>query len=129
MITVYDLSLDFDENFNFPTNSTIGKICDEDIAICFYNSKRILSHITTVGGLCNSSYSVKAITVLLRYTTDNLEAEQQAIAIQNYFNERKCIINQKNIYFKLLYQEPIFLGTDDTGVYEYSFEIDVYYER
>lgn len=129
MITVYDLSLDFDSNFNFPKTSTTGKISDDSVAVCFYNSKRVMPQINTIGGAENSSYGIKAITVLLRYTNDNYQAEQQALKIQNFFNRRKCEINQKNIRYELLYQEPIFLGTDDKGVYEYSFEINVYYER
>lgn len=129
MITVYDLSLDFDENFDFSESSTTGKISDEDIAVCFYNSKRIIPQINAVGGDKNSSYGIKAITVLLRYTNNNYQAEQQALKIQNFFNRRKCKINQRNIRYELLYQEPIFLGTDDKGVYEYSFEINIYYER
>lgn len=129
MITVFDLSLDFDNNFDFPKTSTTGKISDEDIAVCFYNSKRVIPVIRVVGGDKNSSYGIKAITVLLRYTNDNHKAEQQALKIQNFFNRRKCKINQKNIFYELLYQEPIFLGADDKGVYEYSFEINVYNER
>lgn len=129
MITVYDLSLDFDSNFNFPETSTTGKISDNSVAVCFYNSKRVIPQINAIGSAENSSYGIKAITVLLRYTNDNYQAEQQALKIQNFFNRRKCKINQKNIRYELLYQEPIFLGTDDKGVYEYSFEINVYYER
>lgn len=129
MISIYDLSLDFDENFTFEQSSTTGKISDSDIAVCFYNSKRSLPIIKTVGGKKNSSYGVKAVTVLLRYTDNNCKAELKAIEIQNYFDERKCRINGKNVYFTLVYNEPIFLGTDSTGIYEYSYELNIYYER
>jgi len=144
MITVYDISVDFDDNFNFEKSfydvsvdlnedfekpSTTGKINDAEIAICFYNSRRNVQKISAIGGKENSSYGVKAITALLRYTTDNSRAERQALLIQNFFNERKTKINGKNVRYALLYEEPIFLGTDEKGVYEYSFEINVYYER
>lgn len=129
MITIYDLSLEFDENFGFEKSSTIGKISDDEIAICFYNSKRPSPMVNALGGRHNSSYGIKAVTILLRYSTDSLKAEQQAMAIQNYYDERKCRINGRNVYFTLVYNEPIPLGTDDSGVYEYSFELNVYYER
>ena len=85
--------------------------------------------IKTIGGKKNSSYGVKTATVLLRYTDNSYQAELKAAEIQNYFDERKCRINGKNVYFTLVYNEPIFLGTDDTGIYEYSYELNIYYER
>ena len=129
MISIYDLSLDFDENFIFENNSTTGKISDGDKAVCFYNSKRSSPMIKAAGGKKNSSYGVKAVTVLLRYTDNSYKAELKATEIQNYFDERKCRINGKKVYFTLVYNEPIFLGTDNTGVYEYSYELNIYYER
>ncbi len=128
-MTIYDLSLDFDENFSFPKMSTTGKISDEEIAVCFYNSKRLFPKNNSVGGKKNRSYDFKSITILLRYTKNSREAERTALSIQDFYNERKTIINQKKVYFFPVYQEPIFLGTDDSGVYEYSFEIDIYSER
>jgi len=128
-MTLYDLSLDFDENFSFPKMSTTGKISDEEIAVCFYNSKRLFPKHSSVGGKENSSYDFKSITILLRYTKNSREAERTALSIQDFYNERKTIINQKKVCFFPVYQEPISLGTDDSGVYEYSFEIDIYSER
>ena len=129
MITIYDLSLEFDENFGFEKSSMVGKIGNDEIAVCFYNSKRQSQPVKALGGRHNSSYGIKALTILLSYTTDSLKAELMAIAIQNYYDERKCRINGRNVYFTLLYNEPIALGTDERGVYEYSFELNVYYER
>ncbi len=129
MISIYDLSLDFDENFNLGQSSTIGKISDSDIAVCFYNSKRVSMMSKAVGGAKNSSYGIKAVTVLLRYTNDALKAETMALAIKDYFDERKAVINGKKARYQLVYNEPVFLGTDDTGIYEYSFELNIIYER
>ena len=120
----------FKDNFKWTDSISIGKIDNnQEKAICFYNSNRNLAYVGTIGGLKNKSTNIKPITILLRYTKNQNDAEIMAQQIYDFFNERSFFINQKRIFTQMIYSEPISLGTDDKNVYEYSFELDFYEER
>lgn len=120
----------FKENFKWTDSISTGKIDNnQEKAICFYNSNRNLAYVGTIGGLKNKSTNIKPITILLRYTKNQNDAEIMAQQIYDFFNERSFFINQKRIFTQMIYSEPISLGTDDENVYEYSIELNFYEER
>lgn len=120
----------FKENFKWTDSISTGKIDNnQEKAICFYNSNRNLAYVGTIGGLKNKSTNIKPITILLRYTKNQNNAEIMAQEIYDFFNERSFFINQKRIFTQMIYSEPISLGTDDENVYEYSIELNFYEER
>ena len=67
---------------------------------------------------------IKPITILLRYGKNQREAEIMANKIQDFYDKRSFNTKEAQIYSILMYQAPIYLGTDDNNIYEYSFEID-----
>lgn len=101
---------------------------NQEKALCFYNSRRG-SYIGTVGGKQNKSTIKKPITILLRYTKNQNTAELKAQEIFEFFEERTFFIAEKRVFVQMQCPEPISLGTDSNGVYEYSFELDLYIER
>ena len=116
--------------FKWIDSISIGKIDNnKEKAICFYNSKRNNSYIGVFGGAKNKSTNIKPITILLRYTKNQNDAEIMAQKIYDFFNERSFFINEKRVFVQMLYGEPINLGTDDNNVYEYSIELNFYEER
>ena len=120
----------FKENFKWAESISIGKIDDnQEKAICFYNSNRNLAYVGTIGGIKNKSTNIKPITILLRYTKNQNNAEIMAQQIYDFFNERSFFIENKRIFTQMIYSEPINLGTDDNNVYEYSIELNFYEER
>lgn len=120
----------FKENFKWIDSISIGKIDNnQEKAICFYNSKRNQNYIGTFGGKANRSTDIKPITILLRYTKNQDSAEQMAQKIYEFFEERTFFIDDKRIFTVMIFSEPINLGTDENGVYEYSFEMNFYEER
>ena len=120
----------FKENFKWTDSISIGKIDNnQEKAICFYNSNRNLAYIGTLGGLENKSTNIKPITILLRYTKNQNDAEIMAQKIYDFFNERSFFTENKRIFVQMIYSEPISLGTDDNNVYEYSIELNFYEER
>lgn len=128
---VDDYRQDFVDNFNgwdgyMPTTGKIDK--NQEKAICFYNSKRTLSYQGVVGGKEHKSTIIKPIAILLRYTKNQKYAEIMAKQIFDFYNERSFFINNKRIFTMMVYNEPIDLGTDDKGVFEYSFEL-LFYEE
>ena len=113
----------FKTSFNWNEGISIGKIDNnKEKALCFYNSKRTLSPIKAIN---NSTYKIKPITILLRYTKNQDTAEIMANSIYEFFDDKEFMIEEKQIITQHIYSEPINLGTDDNGVYEYSLEINM----
>lgn len=120
----------FKSEFNWSDTISIGKIDNnQEKAICFYPSKRNIAKINTLGGKKNKGYNLEPITILLRYTKNQVSANTKAQEIYDFFNERSFLIENKRIFVIMRSEKPIWLGTDDKNVYEYSFELDFYKER
>lgn len=119
----------FKSTFGWSDGISVGKI-DKNLekAVCFYNSRQPPAKISTVGGKKNKSYDFKSITILLRWTTNATEAEEKAEEIFEFFDEKTFIHDKKRVFVISRYEHPIDLGTDERGVYEYSFEFDLYSE-
>ena len=114
---------DFKTSFNWKEAISIGKIDNnKEKAICFYGSKRSLSPIKAID---TNTYKIKPITILLRYTKNQDTAETMAYSIYDFFNDRVFEIDGKVVVSQHTVSDPISLGTDDNGVYEYSFEINI----
>lgn len=120
----------FKTAFEWSDSISIGKIDNnQEKAVCFYNSKRQLAFSPVIGGKNNKSTYVKSITILLRYTKNQDSAENKANLIYEFFEGRTFFIGEKRIFTMMNTDEPINLGTDEKGVYEYSIEMDLYIER
>ncbi len=117
----------FKETFLWRESISIGKIDkDKEKALCFYNSRIQSPKTGTVGGKKNRSYEMKPITLLLRYGTNADIAEIKAKEIYDFFDEREFFLDDKRVFVVSRYDRAIDLGTDDNGIYEYSFEFNVY---
>lgn len=117
-----DYKDEFKSSFNWKEKITVGKTDkNQEKIITFYNSKRTKNN---VGFKESKTTKVKPITILLRYGKNQREAEIMANKIQDFYDKRSFNTKEAQIYSILMYQEPIYLGTDDNNIYEYSFEID-----
>jgi hypothetical protein len=126
-MTLKELKDYFKKEFQWNNSISIGKIDNnKEKAICFYNSKYNLAYQGVIGGKKNKSTKIKPITILLRYTKNQNEAEEMATSIYEFFEERTFFIDKKRIFTQMVYEHPIDLGTDDNNVYEYSIEIYFY---
>lgn len=83
-----------------------------------------------------SSYSVASVQLLYHCAKNAREAEQAArelyAALVNragFDFGRDSIGYAHCFYIELPYDEPIFLGTDDNGVYEYHVAFNIYYKE
>lgn len=111
---------------SFPKIS-INKVDNNlEYTLCIYNSKR---NISPINNLQLSTYSVKPLTILIRYGQNQDKAEIEINELYKFFDNKKTIIGNKKVSFKHCFENPINLGTDDNGIQEYSLEIDLYYER
>ena len=120
----------FKTEFKWTDAISIGKIDNnQDKAICFYPSKRDIGKIKTLGGKKNKGYDLIPVSILLRYTKNQVSADDKAQEIYDFFDEGSFLIEDKRIFAIMKSENPIWLGTDDKNVYEYYFELDFYKDR
>ena len=113
-------------------NVYCGKLDNKkDKSIGVYNLNRQRPPQTAVGGLNNSSYRVKSISILVHWNTSVRDTEKAAEQLYNMLTDMNHItINDTQVFFtKMLVDEPVDVGTDDKGIFESVIELDIYYER
>lgn len=108
----------------------IGKIDGaKEQCIGIYSIRGPRSHIA-LGGLKNTTYSTKAISILIHWGKNANIAEQKAQEVYNVLFGQKAIIGGKRVIsFNMRTSEPISVGTDKNGVYEYVIEVNIIHER
>ncbi len=84
-----------------------------------------------IGGLNNTSYDVKKISVLVHWNRNAVQTEEAALSLFEKLRAQTDFeIGQMHVqYLQLLMPEPQDVGTDDGGVYERVIWFDLYYER
>lgn len=83
-----------------------------------------------LGGLSNTSYSTKAISILVHWGKNNTAAEEKAQEVYNaMFGQPAIIAGHRIINFDIKTSEPIGVGTDENGIYEYVINTYIIYER
>jgi hypothetical protein len=83
-----------------------------------------------LGGLDKTSYSTKAISILVHWTKNSNTAEQKAQEVYNsLFGQAATIGGKRVIKFDMQTSEPVGVGTDDNGFYEFIINTIIYFER
>lgn len=99
-------------------------------AIVIYNGNAFINPMA-IGGLKNSSYRGKGIRILVHWNKNAKDSELRAQkvykAIHGLTNE--TIANKRVVQFNMRDPEPIFLGVDESGIYEYVIDLEMIIER
>lgn len=83
-----------------------------------------------VGGLENTSYATKSISILVHWGKLTTPAEQKAQEVYNTLFSQSTVIGTKRVIeFDMKTSEPVGVGTDDNGIYEFVIETNIIYER
>ena len=107
----------------------LNKVGDKEQSITIYNTTGS-APIIAIGGLENTSYTTKTISILVHWGKNSDEAEKKAQEVYNAFFGQNGSIGGKNVkLFKMRTDSPIYVGTDSEGVIEYVIETIIYYER
>ncbi|BBI32366.1 phage tail terminator protein [Cohnella abietis] len=86
--------------------------------------------VIAVGGLDNTSYGIKSISILVHWTKNADTAEVKAQEVYAaLFGQSATIDGKRVVMFQMRHPEPLSVGTDSEGVYEYVIETTIYYER
>ena len=107
----------------------LNKIGDKEESITIYNTTGPAPRIA-LGGLEQTSYTTKAISILIHWGKDSNKAELKAQEVYNaFFGQDGTIGGKRIIQFKMKTDSPIYVGTDTEGIIEYVIETIIYYER
>lgn len=103
----------------------------KDHSLGVYNFKREGKPIIAIGGIDNTSYAVKRISLLVHYSNATDETEEIA---NNLFMEimnahPEMIGEHKVMFIGMLTNEAIDVGRDEKGICEYVIEFEIYYKR
>lgn len=113
-------------------NVYCGKLDNKkDKSIGVYNLNRQRPLQTAVGGLNNSSYRIKSVSILVHWNKSVRDTEETSEQLYNMLRDtNNKIINDTRILFtKMQVDGPVDVGTDDKGIFESVIELDIYYER
>lgn len=100
-------------------------------SIGIYHRKGEGPPVTALGGIDCSSYDVRRLSLLVHWTRNASSSEEAAYRLYDALRRGEdIVIGGHNIRFLvLLNPEPIDIGSDDNGVYEYVIWVDLIYSR
>ena len=113
-------------------NVYCGKLDNKkDKSIGVYNLTTQRPPQTAVGGLNNSSYRIKPVSILVHPNASVRDTEKAAEQLYNMLRDtnNKIINDTKLLFTKMQVDGPVDVGTDDKGIFESVIELDIYYER
>lgn len=101
----------------------------KDKTICVRNLASNRSKIA-IGGLANTTTAVKGISIVVHWNKNPDETERVAQSIYAlFYGQAPAIGNYQVIKCDMRSDEPISVGTDGQGIYEYVIEIWITYQR
>lgn len=110
----------------------IGRLDNkQEMSLGVYDRPTGARPVMALGGLRNSSYNVRGVSLLLHWTRNKNAAEAAAQALWDKLVEvRDLDVGTQHIqYLQMTVPEPIGIGTDADGVYEYVINFNLYYRR
>ena len=110
----------------------IGKLDNKkEKSIGVYNRKGDGGPQLPLGGLDYSTYDTKRVSLLVRWNKDVLDSETAARSLYDaLLKETSLKIGETEVRFLILQvPEPVDVGTDDNGVYEYVIWLDFIFQR
>lgn len=114
------------------SNVYIGKLnSKKDRSIGVYHRKGSGPPVVALGGYEYSSYDIRRISLLIHWNKSVQASEQAAYELyEKLKNVSSLSIGDTFIYCIILQvPEPVDVGTDDKGVYEYVIWLDFVYQR
>lgn len=101
----------------------------KDKTICVRNLTSNRNKLA-LGGLKNTSTRTKGISIVVHWNKNPDETERVSQQIQEVFYGQHPLINDKQVVLcEMRSDEPIFLGMDSSGVYEYVIELWITYKE
>lgn len=110
-------------------NWYVGKIdASQDQCIGIYSIAGGKPNIA-IGGLSNTTYAKKSISILIHWGNQTTPAEQKAQEVYDVLFGQSAVIGGKRVIQFDMRTSPIGVGTDSNGIYEFVIETTIIYER
>lgn len=100
----------------------------QEYSITVYPTQTPAPHIP-IGGLGNSRYGTKGASVLVHWGKSCTPAEQKAQEVYGCLLGQAGVIGGKEVIMFDMRTEPVGLGTDSKGYYEFVINFVVYYRK
>ena len=86
--------------------------------------------VLPLGGVDQASYATKAVSVFVQWGKNVTAAEVKAQEIYDCLFGQAGTIGRKDVIkFDMRTAEPVGIGTDDKGIYEYVINFVIYYRK
>lgn len=103
---------------------------NKEKGICIYSKQAMGRNKVCLGGLDNTSTFVQGYSILIHWNKNASESEQKAMEVYEALWGQNPVINKhKVIKIDLRDANPIGVGVDDNGIYEFVINFDFLYER
>lgn len=122
---------DWLKTYNIADHYYIGKLDNkQEKSLGVYQREGGEAHVA-IGGLDNTKYDIKRVSVLLHWNKNARETETTAYELYDkIIKTKELIIGETPVYCLMMRNsEPVDVGTDDAGVYERVIQLDIYFER
>lgn len=129
-MTISDFKDWLKDKIDCPTWFTGGLRASDEQAIVIYSGRAYINPMA-IGGLRNSSYKGKGIRILVHWNKNVNESELKAWEVYNTIHglTNVEIAGKRVIKFNMRDSEPIYLGVDESGIYEYVIDLEIIHER
>ena len=113
-----------------PTWYTGGLRSTEEKAIVVYNGQAFTNPMA-IGGIQNSSYKGKGIRILVHWTKNVRESELKAQEVYKALHglTNVEVAGKKIVQVNMRDPEPVYLGVDNSGIFEYVIDLEIIHER
>lgn len=114
------------------SNVYIGKLDNKkQKSIGVYNRKQEGKPVNSLGGLDCTTYGIRSVSLLIHWNKSQTESEEAAYELYEKLRESRPVMigNTAVNFISLQVPEPVDVGTDDNGVYEYVIWLDFIYNR
>lgn len=83
-----------------------------------------------IGGLSNRTYDTRAVSILIHWGNDAVQAEAKAQELYNaLYGQTAVIAGCQVAMFDMRTDAPLSVGTDEKGIYEYVINFVIYYKK
>ena len=119
-------------SLNIAEQVYIGKLNNKKLhSIGVYHRKGSGKPVTALGGDDRSSYDIRRISLLIHWDKNIRESERAAYELYEKLKNISSLSMGDTLVLFVVPQvpEPVDVGTDDNGVYEYVMWLDFVYQR
>ena len=102
----------------------------DEKAIVVYNGNAFINPMA-IGGIQNSSYKGKGIRILVHWTKNVTESELKAQEVYKALHglTNVEVAGKKIVQVNMRDPEPVYLGVDNSGIFEYVIDLEIIHER